>query len=119
MFRVAEREIESWLLANRHSFATFLDVPVARIPERPDLEIDPKNRVVQLARMSRSRRIREDMVPEPGSGRNIGPDYVGRLIEFAVNTWDIDDAAGRSFSLRRAVTALSAYHPVLPWQQHP
>jgi hypothetical protein len=36
--------------------------------------------VVELARYSRRRDIREDMVPRPGSGRSVGAAYTSRLI---------------------------------------
>ena len=79
--RVAVRTIETWFLADRQHFARFLSVPVERIPHDPEAVDDPKTFMVNLARRSRNRAIREDMVPRPGSGRSIGPAYASRLIE--------------------------------------
>ncbi len=108
-FRVAVREVESWLLADRESLARFLRVPVARIPEIPETVDDPKQCMVSLARSSRQRRIREDMVPRQGSGRVVGPAYTSRLIEFVTDVasgWKPDIAASRSESLRRCLSRL-------------
>jgi len=58
--RVAVREVETWLLADRERMARFLSVPVSRIPFDPEALDDPKGKLVQLARRSRRRDIRED-----------------------------------------------------------
>lgn len=107
-FRVAVREIESWFLADREGLATFLSVPRASIPNDPDSITDPKGFVVDLASSSRRREIREDMVPRLGAGRQVGPAYTSRLIEFVQAQWDLDRAANRSDSLARALSAISA-----------
>ena len=108
-FRVAVRAVESWLLADAERLAAFLGVPVARIPPNPDAEPDPKRTLVDLARRSRRRAIREDIVPREESGSRVGPGYTGRLIEFvmtAEHRWRPDMAVQRSDSLRRCVEAL-------------
>src|SRR6266852_4425099 len=61
--RIAVRAIESWLLADRQRMAHFLRVPIARISGDPDGVDNPKLEVVNLARRSRKRDIRVDMVP--------------------------------------------------------
>lgn len=108
--RIAVRAIEAWLLADAEALAAFLKIPRSRIPALPEAETDPKATLVGLARMSRSRTIREDMVPRPASGAKVGPRYAGRLIEFITgdqpNTWQPDVAAEHSDSLRRCMTAL-------------
>jgi hypothetical protein len=100
-FRVAVREVEAWLLADRASMALFLKVPLALIPRDPDGLDDPKLRLVDLARRSRQRDIRVDLVPREGSGRAVGPAYTSRLVEFAGKMWRPDAAAAHSDSLRR------------------
>ena len=81
-FRIAVREVEAWLLADRERFASFFRVRLLHIPAAPEVLNDPKEAVIEVSRKSRSRDIRLDMVPRPGSGRTIGPAYVSRLIEF-------------------------------------
>src|SRR3989304_7127405 len=72
-FRVAVREVEAWLLADREHVAKFLSISKARIPLNPELEENPKQVMVNLAARSRRRDIREDMVPRLGRGRSGGP----------------------------------------------
>lgn len=99
--RVAVRAIEAWLLADRERLAGFLRVPATRLPLDPDAVPDPKRLLVDLARRSRRRDIREDMVPRAGSGRPVGAAYASRLMEFAATVWRPEVAAGCSDSLRR------------------
>ena len=110
-FRVAVREIESWLLADRAGIAAFLGVPASRVPSVVDDLDDPKQTLVDLARRSRRRAIREDMAPRHGSGLSIGPAYTSRMMEFVGvegrNRWRPDVAAQASPSLSRCINALT------------
>lgn len=105
-FRVAVRAIESWLLADRQRIAQFLRVPAARVPGEPDAIANPKLEVVNLARRSRKRDIRIDMVPRPGMSARVGPGYSARIIEFAAGSWRPDVAKESSPSLARCIAAL-------------
>ncbi len=105
-FRVAVREVEAWLIADAERLAPFLGVPRNEVPANPEGLDEPKTTMVNLARSSRRRAIREDMVPREGSGRQVGPAYSSRLIEFASSSWRPDVAAERSDSLRRAINCL-------------
>ncbi len=100
-FRVAVREVEAWLLGDRERLARFLGVSASRVPSAPESEQDPKRMVVSLARHSRRREVREDMVPRAGSGRTEGPAYASRLIEFVESHWRPAAAAECCDSLRR------------------
>lgn len=105
-FRVAVRSAEAWLLADPEALSRFLRVARSRIPEKPEALDDPKASMVQLASASRSRTIREDMVPRAGSGRPVGPAYTSRMIEFAAGHWRPAVAATRAESLARAIRCL-------------
>ena len=105
-FRVAVREIEAWLMADPETLAGFLGVARNRIPSRPEDSDQPKAAMVNLARRSRRRAVREDMVPRAESGRPVGPAYTSRLIEYVEGRWRPEVAAGHSESLRRAITCL-------------
>lgn len=105
-FRIAVREVEAWLLADGERLADFLRISRARIPSDPERLASPKAQMVTLARNSRRRDIREDMIPRPGSGRGEGPAYASRLIEFVTTHWRPDEAARHSDSLRRAIDCL-------------
>src|SRR5260370_17359111 len=85
--RVAVRAIEAWLMADRESMARFLAVAPSRIRHNIDLDPNPKETLINIARTSRNRSIREDLVPRQASGAKVGPLYVPRLIEFAEKLW--------------------------------
>jgi hypothetical protein len=107
--RVAVREVESWLLADRERMADLLDVNPKWLPGEPDAVDDPKQTIVKLARRSRDRAIRRDLVPREGSGRSEGPAYASRLIEFASDDrhgWRPATATRSSDSLSRCLRAL-------------
>lgn len=109
-FRVAVREVESWLLADRERLARFLGVNRSLIPPYPESLSDPKATLVKAAANSRSRAMREDMAPRQGSGRPVGPAYSSRLIDFVRNLetgWRPEVAAMRADSLARCMDRLS------------
>ncbi len=105
-FRVAVREIEAWLMADAETLAEFLGVARSRIPGRPENSDQPKAAMVNLARHSRRRAVREDMVPREGSGRPVGPAYTSRLTEYVESRWRPEVAARHAESLRRAKACL-------------
>ncbi len=107
IFRVAVRQAEAWLMADREGLARYLRVSQALVPNNPEAEVDAKQSMVKIARASRDRRVRQDMVPTPGGGRKTGPNYAGRLIEFATQRWRPDVAAERADSLSRCMQRLS------------
>jgi hypothetical protein len=106
-FRVAVQAVEAWLLADATSIASFLAVARSKVPGEPEALLHPKRALVNLARGSRRRAIRDDMVPRDGSGRLEGPAYTSRLIEFIHSSWRPDVAAANADSLRRAVACLT------------
>jgi hypothetical protein len=108
VFRVAVRQAEAWLMADREELASYLRVSRTLVPNDPEAEADAKRAMVNLARGSRDRHVREDMVPMQASGRKTGPNYAGRLIEFATRRWRPDVAAERADSLNRCLQRLAA-----------
>lgn len=112
IFRVAVREAEAWLLAHRDAFAEFLGISNDLVPIYPDDEQDPKQCLINLARTSRKRRLREAIVPREGTTAKIGPDYNGKLIEFLVNHWNAQQASQNSPSLYRAVQSIINFEPI-------
>lgn len=108
ILRIAERMLESWLLADRVSIAKFLRVGIRQIPEDPESEANPKLALVNAARYSARREIREDIVPEQGSQGVVGRGYTSRMGEFIRQCWQPINAQGSSQSLRRAISAIQA-----------
>lgn len=105
-FRLAVRELESWLLADAEAIAQFFHVPLGRVPVAPDDEDDPTRALVNLVRHSTKARIRRAMIPRPGVSTTVGRDYEGMIIEFGRDHWSLARAAKSSGSLRRARVAL-------------
>ena len=105
-FRVAVREVEAWLLADADTLASYLSVARSRMPSDPEHLPDPKRTIVNLARRSRRREIREGLVPRMESRREVGPTYTSQLVEYVKSDWRPDLAAQRSESLLRAIRCL-------------
>ena len=107
--RIAVRASEAWLMADKERISAFLSVPANRVPLNPDALANPKREMVNLARHSRRRAIREDMVPELGVSSQVGPAYTSRLVEFASTFWRPQVAAIQSESLARSIAALERW----------
>ena len=106
LLRVVVRELESWLLADREGLAEFLNVPTGRVPSRPEELDDPKRTLVNLARRSRSRTIREALVPPSGSTRQEGALYASEMIRFIHKSWNIQAARRNAPSMDRCLERL-------------
>jgi hypothetical protein len=103
LFRVAVVEVESWVLADREELAAMLQIPDHRIPQWTDAIERPKEFLISLARRSRSRDVREDIVPDDGSTAKVGPAYNARLTSFVATRWNAIRAAKHSKSLERTL----------------
>ena len=106
--RVAVMEIESWIMADRGAIANFLSIPIHRIPHRTDDIPNPKEFLVSLARRSKKKRLREELVPDPrATTAKVGPGYNSRFSEFVRDHWDLERAASVSASLKRTLDRIS------------
>lgn len=110
LFRVAVRETESWLLADRHAFAEFLGIPTVVVPERPDDLVDPKAALLKLVRKAKRRDLKQDILPARGVSFPVGLGYNDRLIRFVREGWDSRRAAQVSVSLARAVAPVARFN---------
>lgn len=106
LLRVAVREVEAWILADRANFSRFLGISASLLPEDCEALPDPKLELLKAARRSRHRRIREDLVAEEDFGPVQGPDYNGALARFVAEDWNLQTAAGRCRSLARTMMRL-------------
>ena len=114
LLRVAVREIEAWLLADRTNIAHYLRTSEKWIPIDPDGMDDPKATLIEAARRSRSRELRERIVPNTGSTAKQGREYNSCLAGFVHMAWDIGKTATQSKSLRRTVLKLESFTPLWP-----
>jgi hypothetical protein len=104
--RIAIREVEAWLLADRSGMADFLAVPESCIPLDPSRIKDPKRYLSRLAARSRRKEIRDDLARSPGTRSKTGPFFSQALQHFTKDFWDIDVARCHSSDLDRAILAL-------------
>jgi hypothetical protein len=109
LFRVAVRETESWLLADRYAFAELLGISVANVPDRPDDLNNPKATLLDLVRKSKRRDLKKDILPAPGVSFPVGLGYNDQLSRFVRERWDSRKAAQSSPSLARAVARVAAF----------
>jgi hypothetical protein len=114
IFRVAVREVESWLMADAEGFSSFLGIPRGKIPRNIDDIADPKETLIRLASHSRRRKLRDAIVPRTNSTAKQGPDYNGVLSQFVDNHWNIREAGNQSPSLHKALRSIDQFSPSWP-----
>lgn len=101
IFRVAVREIESWLLADHDAIRSLLGNRVGKLPQDPDQLQDPKQTLLALAGRA-SRDVREDLVAKDGAVASQGLGYNSLLGQMVQRAWRPERAAERSASLAKA-----------------
>lgn len=106
LFRVAVREVESWVLASSEKFKNFFGLHGANIPNDCDSIAKPKEFLIEIARRIRKKSLRDEIVPKEGSTAKKGYGYNARLCEFISEHWDEKEAVLHSESLRRCVKAI-------------
>lgn len=111
LIRVAVREAEAWVLADRNSFASFLGINVAMMPQDVEALSNPKEVLIELARRSRKKQLRDDICPPQNGTSKVGPNYNARIGSFVSESWDPSVARLNSPSLDRAVLRLVAFRP--------
>ncbi|MHB8090628.1 MAG: hypothetical protein ACYDH8_03340 [Syntrophales bacterium] len=103
LLRIAVRETEAWLLADREGFAEFSGVPVHRIPLQPELLDNPKEVLINLIRRyGKKRVVKADILPEKNSTAKVGLAYNQALCGFVQGSWSLERAAQSADSLNRA-----------------
>jgi hypothetical protein len=103
---IAVHAVEAWLLADVEGLNRFFKIPKALVPPDPERLEKPKTDLVNLSRYSRSRAVREAIVPAPGTTAAVGPGYTTMMAEFALLHWQPRIAAARSDSLARLIRHL-------------
>ncbi|MCX6250252.1 MAG: hypothetical protein NTX61_05815 [Bacteroidetes bacterium] len=111
IFRVAVKEVETWLLADIEGFSKFTGISSANFIENTETIWDAKAELFRLIRRCRKRAIREDILPKNEFAK-VGPNYNERLCEFVMLHWNIERAMKRSDSLKRAMEHLKNFNVV-------
>jgi hypothetical protein len=112
LFRIAVKEVEAWLLADREGFAHSLGISEGSIPRDPEALEDPKRALIDLARRSRKRSLRNGIAIKEGSAARQGPTYNYCLSKFVREEWDPERARRNSLSLQRTILILKKFAPV-------
>lgn len=108
LFRIVVRELESWLLADQKNLSVFLHIDPAKVPQNPEQLPDPKQTLVNLARTSRRKQIRESLVPYSGSSAAIGRLYNSEISRFITYQWSVANACQNAPSLERCYKILQS-----------
>ena len=112
IIRVAVREVEAWLLADRQGFARFAGIRLAKIPRAVETIEQPKEFLIEICRHGNAR-VRGSLLPRESKSARVGPDYNGCLLRFTHYHWSVRRAANCSESLDRACQALMKFKPKL------
>lgn len=106
VFRVAVRQIESWLLADHVAMNRLFKKQISKLPRSPDVLVNPKQTLLQLAKLA-PKAIRDDLLVSRGAIASQGLGYNHRLTRFVRELWDPSRAASLSPSLHRALAGIS------------
>lgn len=109
LLRIAVKELETWLLADKKGISKYLGIRRNEIPFDVEKIDKPKEFLIKLARKSRNRIIREDLVPNAGSTAKQGRGYNSRLSIFVRDRWNVKKAVENSDSLRRTYYAINNF----------
>ena len=121
LFRIAQEEAETWLMADRKGFSKWLSVDENLIPELK--LIDKKKGIseiifpikpslfmmMRIASHSTNKKLKEDLTPKKGAGK--GPAYNSAMLPFIEKKWNIENAASNSYSLTKAIERLKNFNP--------
>jgi len=91
--------------------ARFLSISRSKVPTDPDHLSKPKEALIGLAMRSKSRAIREAIVPVQGMTARVGPGYSSVMALFAAEKWRPRVAAKKSPSLCRLMHYLDNLAP--------
>ncbi len=73
LFRIAVREVESWILADRKNWAEFIGIAASNFSSTPDLLDDPQRHIFEVVRSKGRKKFHRGMLPSGTS--HIGPLY--------------------------------------------
>lgn len=98
---ISVREVESWILADRVGLGDYLKISKDKIERDPDELLDPKEKIINLARGSKRSEIKRGIPPKQGAAAKVGISYNTLLTTFIWDGWDLNRAIDNSPSLRR------------------
>ncbi|TDL55242.1 DUF4276 family protein [Pantoea ananatis] len=105
---ISVREVESWILADRTGLGNYLKISKDKIDKNPDLLLDPKEKLVSLARISKNSTVRKGLAPTHGAAAKVGISYNTLLTTFIWQEWDLTRAIECSPSLKRVSESIDS-----------
>ena len=106
--RIAVREVESWLLADRSAISRYFGIARVNFPRNPDDLKDPKQDLLNIVQRKGRKKWHRLMLPQKKTD-SIGPEYNKRLCEFVGKHWNPEIASANSPSLAKAIRALELF----------
>jgi len=107
IFRIAIREIESWIMADRVGFSTYMSFSMSNLPVQVDDIADPKGYLLNLIQRKCNKKWQKDMLPL--KSQHIGLEYNPRLVRFIEESWNVENAMKSSESLFRSINRIVDY----------
>jgi len=116
LFRIAQEEAETWLMADREGFSHWLGVAQNLIPNPKRLDrrkpiheiicpIKPSlYMMTKIAVHSPKKELKAALTPVKGASK--GPGYNSVLTPFIHSNWDIENARANSYSLNKTIERL-------------
>lgn len=104
IFRVAVREIESWIMADKTAFAKFMNISEKNFSNNPDSLADPKQHLFSVIKKHGNKKWQQEMLPTNSS--SVGPLYNDKIREFVKNKWSVKRAIQKSPSLLRTINSI-------------
>jgi hypothetical protein len=110
LLRVAVREVEAWVLADRIQFSDWLGVAESIVPSAPETCLDPKADLLKLASKSKFRELRDGLLPKRDATSKVGLEYNDLLCEFVKEKWRVEEASRLAPSLERTIHRLREFN---------
>ncbi len=107
--RVAVREVESWLLADKQGMETYFGIPQNAITHDPEALPNPKQALLNLIKEKARAEFKREMLPK-GKAK-IGSKYNKHLTDFINTAWDSTRACANADSLDRAIKGIQKITP--------
>ncbi|EMU6899336.1 DUF4276 family protein [Serratia bockelmannii] len=104
---ISVREVESWILADREGFGSYFKISKDKIDRTPDALLDPKDKIINLARYSKDSAVKRGIPPVAGAASKVGLSYNRLLTDFIQQEWDINRAIQISPSLATAMATIN------------
>ncbi|EOO9756527.1 hypothetical protein CXB03_RS23915 [Escherichia coli] len=106
------REVESWILADRGGLSDYFKISKDRIDRTPDELLDPKEKIITLAKLSKNGVIKRGIPPKAGAAAKVGLPYNTILSTFIRDHWDFRSAMEHSPSLCETVQLIESIENV-------